>query len=159
MAFLLEHMAETGETISALAARLPRFYRKSGTVAYEHGRLGSLMQALEESFPGVETDRSDGLKLILPGCLDPRARLQYRAAAPHGRRGPLGSRSGRVVRARPGAVWCVVGQASWPGLLACRLGMDNFLNNYRSVSSRAATTGDSNLENYGSGPTVFQRPG
>jgi phosphomannomutase len=35
-------------------------------VAYEHGRLGSLMQALEESFPGVETDRSDGLKLILP---------------------------------------------------------------------------------------------
>jgi phosphomannomutase len=68
MAFLLERMAETGETISALAARLPRFYRKSGTVAYEHGRLGSLMQALEESFPGVETDRSDGLKLILPAA-------------------------------------------------------------------------------------------
>jgi phosphomannomutase len=68
MAFLLERMAETGETISALAGRLPRFYRKLGTVAYEHGRLGSLMQALEESFPGVETDRSDGLKLILPGA-------------------------------------------------------------------------------------------
>jgi phosphomannomutase len=66
MAFLLERMAETGEPISALAARLPRFYRKIGKVAYEHGRLGSLMQALEESFPGVETDRSDGLKLILP---------------------------------------------------------------------------------------------
>ena len=61
-------MAETGDTISALAGRLPRFYRKLGTVAYEHGRLGSLMQALEESFPGVETDRSDGLKLILPGA-------------------------------------------------------------------------------------------
>jgi phosphomannomutase len=68
MAFLLERMAETGDTISALAARLPRFYRKLGTVAYEHGRLGSLMQALEESFPGVETDRSDGLKLILSGA-------------------------------------------------------------------------------------------
>jgi phosphomannomutase len=68
MAFLLERMAETGETISALAARLPRFYRKLGKVAYEHGRLGPLMQALEESFPGVETDRSDGLKLILPGA-------------------------------------------------------------------------------------------
>ena len=26
------------------------------------------MQALEESFPGVETDRSDGLKLIMPGA-------------------------------------------------------------------------------------------
>ena len=68
MAFLLERMAETGETMSALAARLPRFYRMAGTVAYEHGRLGTLMQALEESFPGVETDRSDGLKLILPGA-------------------------------------------------------------------------------------------
>ena len=68
MAFLLQRMAETGETISALAARLPRFYRKFGKVAYEHGRLGPLMQALEESFPGVETDRSDGLKLIMPGA-------------------------------------------------------------------------------------------
>jgi len=66
MAFLLERMAETGKSMSALAARLPRFYRKAGQVAYEHGRLGTLMQALEESFPGVETDRSDGLKLILP---------------------------------------------------------------------------------------------
>ncbi|MGO4883622.1 MAG: phosphoglucosamine mutase [Bryobacteraceae bacterium] len=68
MAFLLERMAETGEPISALAARLPRFYRKLGQIAYEHGRLGPLMQALEESFPGVETDRSDGLKLMLPGA-------------------------------------------------------------------------------------------
>jgi len=65
MAFLLERMAETGASMSALAARLPRFYRKAGKVAYEHGRLGPLMQALEESFPGAETDRSDGLKLIL----------------------------------------------------------------------------------------------
>lgn len=68
MAFLLERMVETGQPISALAAQLPRFYRKLGKVAYEHGRLGTLMQALEESFPGVETDRSDGLKLILPGA-------------------------------------------------------------------------------------------
>jgi phosphomannomutase len=66
MAFLLERMAETGETMSALAAALPRFYRKFGKVAYEHGRLGPLMQALEERFPGAKTDRSDGLKLILP---------------------------------------------------------------------------------------------
>jgi phosphomannomutase len=54
--------------MSALAGRLPRFYRKAGQVAYEHGRLGQLMQGLEESFPDVETDRSDGLKLILPGA-------------------------------------------------------------------------------------------
>ena len=68
MAFLLQRMAETGDTMSALAGRLPKFYRVAGKVAYEHGRLGPLMQALEESFPDVETDRSDGLKLILPGA-------------------------------------------------------------------------------------------
>ncbi|MFN7992297.1 MAG: phosphoglucosamine mutase [Bryobacteraceae bacterium] len=68
MAFLLERMAETGQTMSSLAAGLPRFYRKMGKVAYEHGRLGPLMQALEESFPDVQTDRSDGLKLIMPGA-------------------------------------------------------------------------------------------
>jgi len=61
-------MAETGETMSALAAHLPRFYRKMGKVSYEHGRLGPLMQALEETFPDAQTDRSDGLKLMLPAA-------------------------------------------------------------------------------------------
>lgn len=66
MAFLLDRMAESGEGISTIAARLPRYFRKLGKVAYEHGRLGSLMQRLEENFPDSETDRSDGLKLTLP---------------------------------------------------------------------------------------------
>ena len=61
-------MAETGLTVSELAGQLPRYCRKFGKAGYEHGKLGTLMQALEESFPGVETDRSDGLKLILPGA-------------------------------------------------------------------------------------------
>ncbi|SRR5581483_148620 len=65
MAFLLDRMAETGQTISGLAAQLPRFYRKLGKVAFEHGRLGALMQALEEAFPNAHMDRSDGLKLML----------------------------------------------------------------------------------------------
>ena len=65
MAFLLDRMAETGETVSQLASHLPRYYRKLGKVGYEHGRLGSLMQALEEAFPNAATDRSDGLKLSL----------------------------------------------------------------------------------------------
>src|SRR5437867_4885978 len=60
MAFLLDRMAETGESISALAAGLPRYVRKLGKVTYTHGRLGALMQALEESFPDAKTDRSDG---------------------------------------------------------------------------------------------------
>jgi phosphomannomutase len=66
MAFLLGRMAESGESIAKLAAGLPRYFRKLGTVAYAHGRLGSLMQALEENFPNIPSDRSDGLKLSLP---------------------------------------------------------------------------------------------
>jgi phosphomannomutase len=68
MAFLLDRMSETGKTVSQLAGALPRYYRKLGKAGYEHGKLGALMQALEESFPGAETDRSDGLKLMFPGA-------------------------------------------------------------------------------------------
>ena len=66
MALLLDRMAETGESISGLAAQLPRFYRKIDKLPYEHGTLGPLMQALEESFPEAALDRSDGLKLSFP---------------------------------------------------------------------------------------------
>ncbi len=66
MAFLLEQLAETGSTVSELVARLPRFYRRLGQVQFEHGRLGILMQALEEAFPGVAVDRTDGLKIMWP---------------------------------------------------------------------------------------------
>lgn len=64
MAFLLDRMAETGQTMSELAAGLPRYYRRMGKMAYEHGRLGSMMQALESLFPGARIDRNDGLKLM-----------------------------------------------------------------------------------------------
>lgn len=66
MALFLNRMASTGLTISQLAGRLPRYYRKIGKVAYEHGRLGTLMLALEESFPDARLDKSDGLKLMWP---------------------------------------------------------------------------------------------
>jgi phosphomannomutase len=66
MAFLLDRMAETGLPISELAARLPRYYRRLGKVPYEHGRLGMLMQRLEDEFAGAPADRTDGLKVMLP---------------------------------------------------------------------------------------------
>lgn len=66
MAFILDRMAASGESASGLAGRLPRYYRRLGKVTFEHGRLGALMQALEEAFPNAATDRADGLKLILP---------------------------------------------------------------------------------------------
>ena len=65
MAFLLGRLAETGLTVSELSARLPRYHRKFGKVAYEHGRLGTLMQALEAAFPNAPADRTDGLKLLI----------------------------------------------------------------------------------------------
>jgi len=68
MAFLLDRMAQTGLPVSELAARLPRYHRKFGQAAYEHGRLGPLMQALEDEFGGATLDRSDGLKVILPSA-------------------------------------------------------------------------------------------
>jgi phosphomannomutase len=68
MAFLLQRMAATRLTIGQLAARLPRYFRKLGKVAFEHGKLGPLMQALEEQYPAAKLDRSDGLKLILDGA-------------------------------------------------------------------------------------------
>jgi phosphomannomutase len=66
MAFLLDRMAETGEKISTLAGRLPKYVRRYGKVAFQHGRLGPLMQALEARFPAAQKDRTDGLKLLLP---------------------------------------------------------------------------------------------
>jgi phosphomannomutase len=66
MAFLLDRMAETGEKISTLAVRLPKYVRRYGKVAFQHGRLGPLMQALEARFPAAQKDRTDGLKLLLP---------------------------------------------------------------------------------------------
>jgi len=68
MAFLLDLMDRTQLPVSALADRLPKYVRKSGKVAFEHGRLGPIMQELEDSFPNAQADRSDGLKLLLDGA-------------------------------------------------------------------------------------------
>ncbi len=66
MALFLHRMASTGLTMSQLAAQLPCYYRKIGKVAYEHGRLGTLMLQLEDAFPDAQMDRTDGLKLMWP---------------------------------------------------------------------------------------------
>lgn len=64
MAFLLGLMERTGKTVSELAALLPKYSRRSGKVIFEHGRLGTVMQALEGSFPQAAVDRTDGLKML-----------------------------------------------------------------------------------------------
>ena len=74
MALLLDRMAETGQPISALDAALPRYARRLGMLPFQHGRLGPMMQALEEAFPAATLDRTDGLKLsIAEGWIHVRA--------------------------------------------------------------------------------------
>jgi phosphomannomutase len=65
MALWLERLASADMTVSALAASLPRYYRRSATFALEHGWLGTLMQRLAAEWPEAQLDRRDGLKLIL----------------------------------------------------------------------------------------------
>jgi phosphomannomutase len=65
MALWLDRLAAKDETVSQLAAALPRFYRRSATVTLEHGRIGTLMQGLAAEWPEAQLDRRDGLKLLL----------------------------------------------------------------------------------------------
>ncbi|BDC50761.1 phosphoglucosamine mutase [Bryobacterales bacterium F-183] len=90
MALLLDRMAATGLPVSELAARLPRYYRFMDKVAFEHGKLGPMMQALEALYPNATLDRSDGLKLLLDDAwvhvrssnTEPLLRLAIEAKSP-----------------------------------------------------------------------------
>jgi len=65
MALLLDRLAETRQPLSALVAALPRYVRRLTAVRFEHGRLGLMIQGLEQEFPEARADRTDGLKLHL----------------------------------------------------------------------------------------------
>lgn len=66
MAFLLDRLLATGKTTAELAATLPFYARRMDKVAFEHGRLGQVMQSLERTLQAPAIDRSDGLKLLWP---------------------------------------------------------------------------------------------
>ena len=65
---ILEHMALTGERISAVAARLPRFTMLKHNVAVEPNRIHSLVQRLHEELvrEGVAYEQTDGIKISWP---------------------------------------------------------------------------------------------
>jgi phosphomannomutase len=65
MALWLDRLASADQNVSALAAALPRYFRRSATVTLEHGWLGTLMQRLSAQWPEAQLDRRDGLKLVL----------------------------------------------------------------------------------------------
>ncbi len=65
---ILEHMALTGERISEVAARLPRFTMLKHNVAVEPNRIHSLVQRLHEELvrEGVAYEQTDGIKISWP---------------------------------------------------------------------------------------------
>ncbi len=68
MALLLDRLAESGATLSEWNESLPKYFRRGGKVQFEHGKLGGLMLAMERKYPEAELERTDGLKLQLPGA-------------------------------------------------------------------------------------------
>jgi phosphomannomutase len=65
---ILEHMALTGERLSDVAARLPRFTMLKHNVAVEPNRIHSLLQRMHDELEreGVAYDETDGIKVTWP---------------------------------------------------------------------------------------------
>lgn len=65
---ILEHMARTGETLSALAAELPRFQMLKHNVAVEPDRIHSLLQHMRDELESEKLvyDETDGIKVSWP---------------------------------------------------------------------------------------------
>jgi len=65
---VLEHLALTGETVSGLAAGLPRFAMLKHNMAVEPDRIHSHLQRLRDELEreGVVYDQTDGIKVLWP---------------------------------------------------------------------------------------------
>lgn len=66
MAFVLDRLCAEGVSMSALASRLPKYFRRFGKQELEFSRLAPALLRLESAFPGAVLDRTDGLKLTVP---------------------------------------------------------------------------------------------
>ncbi len=78
MAFFLEHLAASGETVSQLVEKLPRFYRVVSNLAFPPNRIFRKLQRFRDQVgePGEEAamDSTDGVRLSFPdGWLHVRA--------------------------------------------------------------------------------------
>ncbi len=58
---LLEAMATTGETLAALADRLPQFYMRKGTLACPPDLVYAVLEDFSKRFAGATVDRTEGL--------------------------------------------------------------------------------------------------
>ena len=65
---ILDHIAESGQTISALAAELPRFTMVKHNVPVEPNRIHSVLQRVYDELERENAvyDRTDGIKVLWP---------------------------------------------------------------------------------------------
>jgi phosphomannomutase len=65
---ILEHIAQAGESISELAASLPRFTMIKHNVAVEPNRIHSLLQRVMDELEreNISYDQTDGIKIMWP---------------------------------------------------------------------------------------------
>jgi phosphomannomutase len=68
LGLVLEHMAQTGQPVSELAAALPRFIMIKHNVAVEPNRIHSLLQRAYDELEreGIAYDQTDGIKISWP---------------------------------------------------------------------------------------------
>ena len=63
IALILQLLAETGKTLSALAADLPRYHIVKDKLDRPKASLNSVYAALKQAFPDADADPQDGLRL------------------------------------------------------------------------------------------------
>ena len=118
MALILHLLASTGKTVSELMAALPRFVMVKEKLTCPSDRIPDVLRMVRHDFAHLPMDTRDGVKVMLPGRLVPRPRLQHRAHRPRRRRvvvrgrRPRGGR--RRVRPRGDAVCRGIGSGGRP---------------------------------------------
>lgn len=64
MGLILQYLAESGESISALAASLPRYYLVKRRINCPEDKKEKVLETIERKFAGEKLERGDGIKVI-----------------------------------------------------------------------------------------------
>ncbi len=64
MGFLLQYLAESGESVSRLAISIPRYYLVKRKVGCPEDKKRKVLDTIERKFAGEQLDRRDGIKVI-----------------------------------------------------------------------------------------------
>ncbi len=67
MGLILEYLAESGQSISALAESLPRYYLVKRKIGCPEDKKKKILETIARKFSGGKQDRRDGIKVIREG--------------------------------------------------------------------------------------------